>query len=61
MQSSKMMKVLLAGCLVAGVISLLAVFTKFSKLPNEPELATYCVAAALAFGLAMVALSRARE
>lgn len=44
MPSSKLMKVLLACCLVTGAISLLAVITTFSKLPNEPALGIYCVA-----------------
>ena len=61
MKAGVMMRVMLAGCLVTGVVSLLAVLVSFRELLTAPTLATYCVAAALAFGLSAVALSRVRE
>jgi len=58
--NSKLMWGLLVGCLITGVLALCVAFAGIRDALRQPDLAMYYVAAALAFGLPAVAISRKR-
>lgn len=59
--SDKLLIVLIAGCLLTGATSLFPGLANFQEVHRKPALATCFVGAALAFGLAAIALSRRQK